>query len=82
MSAVGTTRTWASAPHMSAFGCKAQTPASRAPYLAGDGKGAKAAPFAALHLVANGTKRTSNGDCRMSAFGGKADIVVQEPNVR
>ena len=50
-----------------------QTPASRAPYLAGDGKGAKAAPFAAVHLVAIGTKRTSKGCRRMSAVGGKPD---------
>jgi hypothetical protein len=34
--------------------------------------------YAAVHESAYGTKRTSQLRCRMSAFGGKADITTSE----
>jgi len=38
--------------------------------------------FAALHMSAYGTKRTSRGWVSMSAFGGKADIARTCSDVR
>jgi hypothetical protein len=38
--------------------------------------------FAAVHLSASGTKRTYRAAPHMSAFGGKADIVIALRNVR
>jgi hypothetical protein len=40
------------------------------------------APFAAVHESAFGTKRTSRSRCRMSAFGGKADVAIPKRDVR
>jgi hypothetical protein len=37
--------------------------------------------YAAVHESAYGTKRTSQLRCRMSAFGGKADIPIDRGNV-
>jgi hypothetical protein len=37
--------------------------------------------FAAVHESVIGTKRTSYSRCRMSAFGGKADIAVSDLHV-
>ena len=38
--------------------------------------------FAAVHMAANGTKRTSQPNRLMSAFGGKADIGLTASDVR
>src|SRR5262249_11125731 len=81
MSAFGPKRTCLVAPHMSAFGGKADMGSCTAhicfsPRMAGHRGGVKRKHSIMSHLMSlSGVKRTSPLALHMSAFGGKADIM-------
>jgi hypothetical protein len=79
MSAFGPKQTWSSAPHMSAFGGKADMACCGNP-LSRLLLGVKRTWAVALHMSAFDPKRTLVLHRRMSTFGGKGDITLTRPS--